>query len=103
MTDYNGWTNWETWHTVLLADNDERLYNQIQALASRCAAIKLGKVRGKVHDQTHAVAAIKRALAPAWRETRDFARSNGWDVDNPNWDEITTHLIDEAILNTEVG
>jgi hypothetical protein len=27
MSDYNGWTNWETWQILLWANNDQHLYN----------------------------------------------------------------------------
>lgn len=26
MTDYNGWTNWETWQVNLWSDNDQTTY-----------------------------------------------------------------------------
>jgi len=29
---YNGWTNWETWHTALVIDNDEPMSRQSWAL-----------------------------------------------------------------------
>jgi hypothetical protein len=31
--DYQGWTNWDTWHTKLMMDNDYDLYQQQQQMA----------------------------------------------------------------------
>lgn len=35
MTDYNGWTNYETWKLALNLDNDEFWYGDIRRLANR--------------------------------------------------------------------
>ena len=29
-TDYNGWTNYETWNVALWLQNDERMYNTVR-------------------------------------------------------------------------
>ena len=31
MSDYNGWTNWETWNLNLWAENDEPTYRHVIA------------------------------------------------------------------------
>ena len=101
MTDntYNGWTNWETWHTALVIDNDEPMSRQSWALACRCAAIKLGQVKGKVYDQTVATKAFRRQFSKAWTETKRFAQESwpGAPLDPVNWDEIAANAIDEAV------
>lgn len=95
MAEYNGWTNWETWHVALLADNEESTYKRVQALAERCANIKVGNVKGKKYSQAQAVAAFKRILAGCWRETKQFARENDYGkLDPVNWVEIADHFID---------
>lgn len=94
---YNGWTNWETWHVALWADNDRALCNRACALGKRCADIRAGQVKNKVYDVNRAIAAFKRALAPAWKETRTFARDNGWPVGTVNWEEVAAHYIDRGM------
>lgn len=104
---YNGWTNWETWHTALLADNEEQSYKRATALAERCAAIRRGEVKNKVFDLKRAADAFKRLLAPQWKATRDFAKENarefggGWGepIDPPNWGEIAEHFMQTADEN----
>ena len=96
-TKYNGWTNWETWHTALVADNDEPLYRQASALGARCAAIRAGTVKNKVYDPARVVTAFKRALAPAWKQTKDHAREN-WPTDKleaVNWLEVAEHYMQD--------
>ena len=96
-TTYNGWTNWETWHTALVADNDVTIYRHATALGTRCGAIRAGTVKGKTYDPARAANAFKRALAPAWKITREFARSN-WPTDAlkaVNWLEVAEHFMPE--------
>jgi hypothetical protein len=96
MNTCNGWTNWETWHTVLVADNDEALYKQAHALGVRCFNIFAGTVKNKVYDQARADAAFKRCLAPAWKQTKNHAREN-WPTDKleaVNWTEVARHYMD---------
>jgi hypothetical protein len=93
---YEGWTDWETWHTKLIQDNDEALHNAVVGLARRCADIKAGRIKNKMYDHARATNAFKRVMADAWRETREFARTNGWTVGRPNWSEIAESYIGEA-------
>lgn len=34
-SDYQGWTNWETWNTKLMMDNEQGLYNGSRAIVKR--------------------------------------------------------------------
>jgi hypothetical protein len=33
--DYQGWSNWETWNTSLMMDNEQELYNKVRELAEK--------------------------------------------------------------------
>lgn len=33
--DYNGWTNWDTWNTALMMDNDQESYNESRRIVER--------------------------------------------------------------------
>lgn len=104
MADYNGWTNWETWHVALLADNDEPMYKRVQAMAERCANIKAGNVKGKKFSQTQATAAFKRILSPCWTETKQFARDNNYGkLDPVNWTEVANHFIDGYMVENRMS
>lgn len=35
MADYQGWSNWDTWHTALMMDNEQETYNESRALAEK--------------------------------------------------------------------
>jgi hypothetical protein len=95
-TDYNGWTNWETWHTALLADNDELLYNSARAMARACL-----KFEGREFDWARAEQGFKRCLHSAWMQTKRFAAENqkqygnGWAIEGKvNWREVAAHFMD---------
>jgi len=98
MTDYNGWTNWETWHTALLIDNDERMQSHAYALGKRCAAIRRGEVKGKVYNPKIAADAFRHAFSKAWTQTKRFARES-WPNESlapVNWLEIAESEMDNA-------
>ena len=96
-TGYNGWTNWETWHTALLADNEQARYNQVRAMTKACLKYE---AKG-TFDWTRAEQGFKRCLHKAWMETKRFAKSNqqqygdSWKIDGKvNWREVAEHFID---------
>jgi hypothetical protein len=60
MAEYNGWTNWETWHTALLIDNERDLYDKKVELVKKKASI----------------AEFKRELKKAETMTRKFVQEN---------------------------
>lgn len=77
MSDYNGWTNWETWQILLWASNAEDLYNEVcrftecypSARSSRCKAFFLD-------------------LFPEGTPDMDGVQ----EMQNVNWQEIAQHL-----------
>ena len=97
--DYNGWTNWETWHVNVLAENDEPTYRAGLAMAQACLKFK---AKG-TFDLGRAVLGFKRTFHKAWMETKRFAHNNvleyggGWtEAVAPNWQEIAEHWLDKA-------
>lgn len=57
-SDYNGWTNWDTWHTALLIDNEEEFQNESFRLVENGASVEqfaawaLKAVVGPTNQQT---------------------------------------------------
>lgn len=108
-TTYNGWTNWETWHTNLLIENTEATQKQATLLGKRCADIRAGLVKGKSYDANRAADAFHKAFSKAWTETKQFAQNNareigqGWaePLGSVNWREIAESHMDNA--DTEAG
>lgn len=106
---YNGWSNWETWHTALLIDNTEQAQKQAFALAQRCAAIKAGAVKGKAYDEARAVKAFRRAFSKFATETRKFHDENAREIGGGwlepfgvvDWREIALNQIEGAELDAE--
>lgn len=35
ISEYNGWTNWETWHAALMMDNEQVLYNKAREIVEK--------------------------------------------------------------------
>ena len=94
---YNGWANWETWHTALLADNEETLYNRARAMAKACLKFE----HNDTFDWNRAEQGFKRCLHDAWMQTKRFAAENqreygdGWKIEGKvNWREIAEHFLD---------
>ena len=94
---YNGWMNWETWHTVLLADNDEAMSRRARAMAQACLKYE----RKGQFDWTRAATGFKRCLHDAWMQTKRSAASNrqeygeGWKIDGKvNWREVAEHFLE---------
>ena len=45
MTDYNGWSNYETWNVKLWLDNDEGIYNEVLSWAKEVKGTKDPEVK----------------------------------------------------------
>ena len=96
---YQGWTDWETWHVNLLAENDEPTYRQGLAMAKACLKYE---AKGRF-DMARAVQGFKRTFHTAWMETKAFAHANVVEIGGdwteavqPNWTEITEHWLEKA-------
>lgn len=86
MGEYNGWTNWETWHTALLIDNEYDIYQK---------KIELVKEKAPLSK-------FKRELKKAETMTRKFHSENrkenpeGWGkFETVNWKEIYDNTMKE--------
>ena len=100
---YNGWSNWETWHTSLLAENEEPSYRQGVAMAQ---CVLKHKAKGQ-YDPARAAKGFQRIFAPQWRTTREFLKTNaedigqGWtedyrNMEQPNWLEIAENWVERV-------
>lgn len=85
MSDYNGWTNYETWNVALWTDNDEGIYNEKMRIIRRAwRPIEANDVEQFFHiymnDSTPDL---------------DQLRENGEAIDPVNFDEIAEHWEEE--------
>jgi len=84
--EYNGWTNWETWHVALLIDNEYDIYQKKVELVKRKASITT----------------FKNSLKKAETETRKLHRENaknnpeGWGkFERIDWKQIYSRAMEE--------
>jgi hypothetical protein len=70
--DYNGWSNWLTWHVALLIDNEESSYN---AKRNLCQAALKKRDKGAL-DLDKLAAQFSRVFNKQYRETVKFAEGN---------------------------
>ncbi len=88
VADYQGWSNWETWHTKLVIDNEQEIHKQAWRLA-----------RGSVYE-----ADLANKLESLYWEWEPDYMSETWGPDpnqqgqkeNINWLEIAEHLMAEV-------
>lgn len=83
---YEGWTNWETWHTALLIDNEYDIYQK---------KVELVKKKAPISE-------FKRELKKAETMTRKFHAEakkdnpEGWNkFETVNWKEIYDSMMKE--------
>jgi hypothetical protein len=73
---YQGWTNWETWHTALLIDNEYDIYQKKIELVKKKASLEEFKRRLKIaEDKTKMI-------------TREDPENWGKTFGKVNWQEI---------------
>jgi hypothetical protein len=76
MTEYNGWTNYETWNVALWVDNDESVYHE------KLRLLRLGPVTAEDIREFYNVQML--GTTP----DLDQARDNGETIDPVNFQEI---------------
>lgn len=86
MSDYNGWTNYETWNVNLWVSNDEGLYNEKMRVLRRSHEVSAKTVR-------EFFAEVMGGTTP----DLDSLQENGETVDPINFDEIAEHWEDERL------
>lgn len=93
---YNGWTNWDTWETAMLLDNDERLNRWKNDWKKNFER----KKRNGTFDMNKAEFAVRKHVIPVLRGTR----KSGWNniTTDPNIDskkvntrEIVNHILED--------
>jgi hypothetical protein len=99
--EYQGYHNWETWHTKLLIDNEQDSYNQAQALGKRGLYFQK---KGDFNIDRLALA-MKNAFSKQGKETTNYANENASRPEDRaktiNWREIAQNYLDEAKENEE--
>lgn len=93
-TEYNGWTNWETWNCKLWLDNDQSVYYTVRDIVyegvRHCySAYDLGE---NIHDIVLDLYEDRDAEKP-WGFFTDVIYAAMRDV---NWTEIAEHMIEDV-------
>jgi hypothetical protein len=95
---YNGWTNWDTWNTMLILENTQESYNWLQAWKLNWQR----KMKRGVFNMTMAESVVTKYLVPAARGLaiskrfgRDFVGDVRIDPKKVNKREIVEHILSE--------
>ena len=91
MTEYNGWTNRETWTAHLWISNDQGLYESArERLIYEVKTGALGPVLKEWWDELTDPEEGLMSAQTIWRMVRDIG-----DEDEINWQEIAEALVEE--------
>ena len=104
MTEYNGWTNYETWLVKLWMDNEEGSYLYWQEQA-RCVVV-LGDAA--IHRAESDAYELAMSLKDHHEEAVEELAAEGFISDllnaamsEVNWQEIATSLIGDMVAEAE--
>ena len=87
--EYNGYSNYETWHFMLWVGNDEPLYKLVQKAVKRCK--ELG---GDISDLANDLNDITHEEAPELK-TSFYSDVMMASVREVNYHEVAKHLLEE--------
>ena len=104
-TDYNGWTNYETWNANLWLTNDQGNYEgwveaacgHLYSADGEAVALSGGKIK------VYAAATLAKELKDAHQESMPTLSTGVYhdllqaSLDSVNWHEIAGHLIETAV------
>ena len=114
-TEYNGWTNYETWAVKLWMDNEESSYRFWAERAQECADEAKGTLSANARltgkepftTQEKAAFALSRELKDHFEEGNPVTDASVWaDLMNAalsevNWHEIAKSLLDDCDFTEE--
>lgn len=85
VTNYNGWTNYETWNVALWIDNDRGLADEVTSMARR---------QTKTYELGQEIKGFIEELCPDLGASM-FADLLNASLREVNWYEIAEHYIDQ--------
>lgn len=99
--EYNGWTNWDTWNTMLLLENTQASDRWLDAWHKNFKR----KIKSGKFDREKAKLVVKKYLVPTARGKGSFYKQfekDGFTADPEiNPDKVNADEIVDAIINKE--
>ena len=83
-TDYNGWTNWETWQVPLWLDNEQATYHERRRLTA-------------LYGNNTITAPVAKAITQFIFGPDGTPDMKPGDMANVNWEEVARYWEDERL------